>query len=222
MRKEIFGIAATMLLIGTMAITSCSDDCVFGYDEEWDDMIPRSEIPITKGDTSINLESAWRPYECQVKGLAHRIYGTENITLQQKKYLIALLEGNSGDAAIAAYYDNLMRDQTYYTNTSDIKNVLFFSGVAVNNQVQYDDGQWKNYHLEYPNTSQCSDITYGNSIADACGFGNNEVSFKGVGHIDNHFVSIIGYNPNRKPDSGGSFKTNDGWIKAEEFDIIMF
>src|SRR5574344_453370 len=43
MKKEIFGIAATMLFVGTMAITSCSDDCVFGYDEEWDDLVPRTK-----------------------------------------------------------------------------------------------------------------------------------------------------------------------------------
>ena len=37
MKKTIFGKAAMMLLIGTVALTSCSEDFVFGYDEEWDD-----------------------------------------------------------------------------------------------------------------------------------------------------------------------------------------
>ncbi len=58
MRKDIFGIAATMLLVGTMALTSCSEDSTFGYDyeydEEWDDLVPR-----TKQSIGTSSEPSW-------------------------------------------------------------------------------------------------------------------------------------------------------------------
>lgn len=94
MKKEIFGIAATMLLVGTMAITSCSDDCVFGYDEEWDDMIPRSEMPRTKETGTDADPHEWKSGECAAVTLSYMTNNTANITEYQWKIIASALAGS--------------------------------------------------------------------------------------------------------------------------------
>lgn len=43
MKKRIFEIGAMMFFVGTMALMSCSEDAGLGFDEEWDDMVPRTK-----------------------------------------------------------------------------------------------------------------------------------------------------------------------------------
>lgn len=76
MKKNIFGIAAAMLLVGTMALMSCSEDAGLGFDEEWDDIISRSEMPRIKddgGDDDGPYE--WKGNECAAKALAETCKG---------------------------------------------------------------------------------------------------------------------------------------------------
>ncbi len=101
MKKTIFGKAAMILLIGTVALASCSEDFVFGYDEEWDDMIPRTIMPRTKGDTTNtnpDFESySWSDKECGAVVLAKTCYEGTNILFWQWRTIAIALAGSEAN-----------------------------------------------------------------------------------------------------------------------------
>lgn len=119
MRKDFFGIAATMLLVGTMTFTSCSDDCVFGYDEEWDDMIPRTkQIITTDPDVSNKNYIMIGEGECAVVAIAQARkqlkYFGNNMYVEESDYydIIAHIQQQE-QCSMADYQYDLYNDGSY-------------------------------------------------------------------------------------------------------------
>lgn len=211
MRKDFFGIAATMLLVGTMAFTSCSDDCVFGYDEEWDDMIPRTKLDIITDtgqspipDANPQYYNGWNdlPNQCVLKALAKsRGLSTNQLKIDDYKKLVAELMGESSwNQAIQDAYAADIRDSQSpgLTRTDSFINSIFgFSSSKI-----YVPG----YYFGL------SSITY----SKACG----ERTLNGCPHMD----YITKYRP-----AGGygfsshnaEFKTEDyGWVDVSEYTYL--
>lgn len=200
MKKEIFGIAATMLLIGTMTFTSCSDDCVFGYDEEWDDLVPRTKFNIDQpGDPEYYTWDLGN--ECMAQALAQsKGWSINRVTIDQYHQLVAELMGESSwSEALQSQYAADVTDASqpgFDTSDSEINSTFGFTNttITVNG---YDFGS--------------SPVTYEKALGERI--------INGVSHVD----YVTKYRP---AGNYGLFNTyheaefqtaNDGWVPVSEF-----
>jgi hypothetical protein len=149
MRKDFFGIAATMLLVGTMAITSCSDDCVFGYDEEWDDMIPRTkQIISTDPPSPAEGEIEYHKIEtgeCSVVALAQTrgqlVYLNNNMYVEINNYYDIVADIAS---SITDYQNELYNDSCITRTDNQWKEIFGCTNVVSNDDFSFGTKTLKN------------------------------------------------------------------------------
>ena len=149
MKKTIFGKAAMMLLIGTVALTSCSEDFVFGYDEEWDDMIPRTKWIIGDQPQSPIPDAQPEYYdwslgnECMAQALAQsKGWNINSIKMDQYHQLIAeLMCVGTWSQTIQDQYEANVRDSNGSGFTLSLNTLLeVFNCTQIITVSEYDFG----------------------------------------------------------------------------------
>lgn len=150
MKKNVFGIVATMLLVETMALMSCSEDCVFGYDAEWDDFVPRTKWNIINDNQSpaigdINYVKIGQG-ECALVAIAESrnqiVWMDGNMYVEENIYNGIVWEIAS---STADYKNELMNDSCISRTNDEWKNIFGCTTVVeMNNNINFGEETLKN------------------------------------------------------------------------------